>query len=370
MWKKLLSALGALGVGAAIVLGRMDLHATEALPVARPPISVRAEKPEVRDIEVRLAYPAELQPFAKSRIRSIGARGVVRRIYVDKGDKVQRGQKLVTIDCPDYRSRQRQAEKEVRNMSAHHKNAARVVERLRPVRAQELISQQELDVAEANHDIAFGRLQAAGKMVEEAQASLSFCHIRAPFSGEVGMRWMDPGAQLRPGAEEILRLIDISKIRVWLNVVGEDARHLKEGLVVELRVAGLPSRLFKGTVTRFARRLDPRTRTALTEVILPNADRALRPGMYGRAAIVAEKRARAVLVPERAVLTQQCGEYGEKQCHWVYVISADTAKRVSVELGHELEGRVQVTSGLRGDELVVTAGKELLGDGSAVKVVQ
>lgn len=356
-------------VGALVVLTQHELRAHEPAPAGLQPVSVRAEKPVVRDLEVRLSYPAELQPFARSRIRSVGARGVVRAVYVDKGDKVRKGQRLVTVDCPDYEMRQRQAEKEVRNLSAFHENTRRIVGRLRPVRAQKLIAQQELDVAEATHDVALERRKAAERMVEEAKASLGFCEIRAPFSGEVGMRWLDPGAQLRPGPTEILRLIDISKIRVWVNVVERDARYLRDGLPVELRVVGLPKHVFKGKVTRFARGLDNRSRTVLTEIVLPNRHRLLRPGMFGRVEIVAEKRAAAVVVPEKALLTQACGDFGEKTCDWVYVLDGDKARRVPVVRGHEMATSVQIAKGLRGDERIVTQGRELVGDGSLVRVV-
>jgi RND family efflux transporter MFP subunit len=349
----------------------------EPNPKARPEaktqervVIVRAKKPSVRDLPIKLQYPAELQPIQSADIVPVEAKGFIRTITVDKGDRVRRGRLLVTVDCPDYRARRRQAEEEIRSVRAIYLNAKRIYERLKPMRAQNFISQMELDNAQANHDAAEARLRNAEARLAEVRQLLGYCEIRAPFTGEVSARLMDPGAPVRPGGRPILTLMSIDAVRVWINVVERDVSYVKTGLPAELRLQGLPGRVFQGKVTRFVRGLDPRTRTLLTEIVIRNQNGDLKPGMFGRVDLFVDKRPQAILVPSPAVLTQECAHEERRSCTWVYVVRDGRAKRLEVQVGFDTGTEVEIQKGLKPDELVVYAGRDLVADGTPVRLVQ
>jgi RND family efflux transporter MFP subunit len=361
--------VAAAGVAVFVLLRADGAQPNPASPEERIVI-VRARKPEVRDLPIRLTYPAELQPIQAADIRSIEAKGFVRQIFVDKGDRVRRGQLLVTVDCPEYRARRRQAEEEVRSVRAVYLNARRVYERLKPMRAQNFISQMELDNARANHDASEARLRNAEARLSEVIQTLGYCEIRSPFTGEVSARHMDPGAQVRPGGPPILTIMRIDAVRVWVNVVEREASYVKIGLPCDLTVHGLPGKKFPGKVTRFIRGLDPRTRTLLTEIEIENPDGILKPGMFGRVALLVETRPRALLVPSSAVLTQECLTAQRQMCTWVYVVQDGRTRRVEVQVGHDTGTEIEIRKGIGPDDVVVYAGRDLVADGTPVRIIQ
>jgi RND family efflux transporter MFP subunit len=333
-------------------------------------IRVRAKPPKVRDLPVKLSYAAEIQPIQSADMKSIEARGFVRAIYVDKGDKVRKGQLLVSVDCPDYRSRKRQAEEEIRNMGALFANARRVYERLQPMRAQNFISQMELDNARGNNDSLEARLRNAEASLAEINETLGYCEMRSPFDGEVAARHKDPGAQVRPGGRPVLTLMRIDVVRVWVNVVERDVSYVRKGLPVELSVYALPGKKFPGKVTRFVRGLDASSRTLLAEIEIENPRRLLKPGMFGRVDLFVAHHPGALLVPQSALLTQECRPEEMQSCTWVYLVQEGRARRVEVKAGYTDGDDVEIVKGIRATDQVVYMGRDLLGDGSAVRLLQ
>jgi RND family efflux transporter MFP subunit len=326
-------------------------------------VRVKVQKPAVRDLPIRLTYPAELQAIQAIDIRPVEAKGFVRRITVDKGDKVRKGQLLVVVDCPEYHERKRQALERIRSAKAIYDNAKLTLGRLKPMLAQNFVSPIEVDNAQAAFDSSAANLKNAEAYLSEVNHLLEYCEIRAPFRGEVAMRYVDPGHQVRPGGRPLLSLNRRDAMRVHLNVVERDAVHIREGLPAELTVQGLPGETFHGRVTRFVRSVDPRTRTLLVEIEIPNPDSVLQPGMFGRVSLVVDRHARAILIPAAALLATDNGTF-------TFVVRDGRVRRVPVKTGYDTGEEVEVLQGLRGNEAVVVVGRDLINDGAAVEVVE
>ena len=94
---------------------------------------------------------------------------------------------------------------------------------------------------------------------------------------------------------------------------------------------------------------------------IPNTDLALKPGLFARLAITVDQRENAIVVPEMAVVPDAVGKM-------VYVVENGKARRVSVEIGKRLPGKVEIVSGLKPDMRIITAGQMRLRDGSAVAI--
>lgn len=344
---------------------------------ARRAVVVRAQKPVVRELPIRLQYTAEIQPIQVADIKSIEARGFIRTVRVDKGDRVKKGQVLVTVDCPDYLSRRRQQQQEIRSVRAVYGNAERIYRRLKPMREQNFISQMELDNAKAAFDSSEARLKNAEARLAEVDQLVAYCTMKAPFAGEISARHRDPGAQVRPGGSPILTLMRIDKVRVLVGVVERDAAYVKDGIPAELTLPGMEGKKFAGKVSRFVRGFDRRTRTLLTEVEIDNPDGVLKPGMYARVSLLVETRPNAVMVPSSAVLTQECMEKDRAMCSWVYVVRQDCEKvkgdctrRVEVQVGYSQGDEVEILKGVKGDASVVVQGRDLVADGTPVRLMQ
>ena len=129
-----------------------------------------------------------------------------------------------------------------------------------------------------------------------------------------------------------------------------------------LILSALPEKTFTGSVTRFASALDPSTRTMRVEVDFPNPEGLLLPGMYGNLTLTLATRADTVTLPATALAI-------EKGKTFVYVVRDGKAHKVEVTVGIDSGIRVEILSGLRGNEEVVEAGASTLTDGAAVRAV-
>ena len=153
-------------------------------------------------------------------------------------------------------------------------------------------------------------------------------------------------------------------VKLLVGISESEYTQVKKGDSVGLTVDALPGRSFKGKVERIYPTIDPATHTFKAEVVVSNADRVLRPGMYARVTVNFGKQ-RHVVLPDQAVVRME----GTGQ-RFVYVLQADnTVKFVPVTLGRHLGATYEITEGLEEGLQVVVKGQSTLKDGVAVQVL-
>ena len=157
--------------------------------------------------------------------------------------------------------------------------------------------------------------------------------------------------------------MDIGRVRIDVDVPESEVPSVGKGLTAEVIASELPGRSFRGSVTRIAYALDEATRTMAIEIELPNADHALRPGMYVQVQLVVERKAEALLLPAQALVTEKEGSY-------VFAVVDGRARKVAVKTGHDDGVTVEVLAGLIPQSAVVVSGKQGLVDGQAVRAVE
>ena len=354
---------------------------------------VEVTTPSRRDVSRQVELPASIQAFQESTLYS-RVSGYLRSIDVDIGDRVSDGQLLAKIDVPDlvdeYRelearlavnqAKLRGAEAELESARAESSLQEVTFRRIESVREDEpdVMPQQTVDEARAKHESARAALKVAQSRIDQidkdqkqVEASMNrlrtlidFADVRAPFDGVVTERFVDPGVLLQTGTssravQQIVTVADMDRVRVFLDVPESEVPFVQVGNSVTLTVDAMPGKKFKGEVTRFARVLDPATRTMKTEIVMPNPDWMLRPGMYGRATLFLDTRSGAVSIPAEALRVDGAGTF-------VYSVVDGRVKRVNVEAAIADGALVEVTGGLSGDELIVVATKGPITDGSPV----
>jgi len=242
-----------------------------------------------------------------------------------------------------------------------------------------LIAQQELDAAHGKDLTQKAQVRAAESALESAQSRLSraqakrrrdqvifdYSRIVAPFDGVVTQRYANLGTLMQTGTNsstQVLPLVQLSendRFRLVIPVPESYVRYIRVGDPVDVRVPSLEQH-FPGRVTRFSVDVRRDTRTMHTEVDVPNPKRVLMPGVYAEATLTLDRREDVVTVPPEAILP---GE--ERSTVWV----VDRWNRVElrdVTVGLETPEAVEVTSGLKGDELVVVGDRSSLRPGEAV----
>jgi membrane fusion protein (multidrug efflux system) len=240
---------------------------------------------------------------------------------------------------------------------------------LAAAQAQALQAQQQLDRIQALKTRGFATASslesqvalanAARASAEQARASIGDRVIRAPFAGWVSLRTVSPGAIVTAGTP-IATVSDISRIKLDFTVPETRLSMIREGQPIKAVSAAWPDRPFTGTIATIDPVIDPATRAVRVRAILPNPDRALKPGMLLTVNVMARQR-QSLAVPELAVV-------GDGDERFVFVVQDGKAKRMKVDTGIRQNGRVEILGGVKAGQTVVTDGVVKLTDGVPVRL--
>ncbi|WP_446831402.1 efflux RND transporter periplasmic adaptor subunit [Candidatus Foliamicus sp.] len=270
---------------------------------------------------------------------------VVSAIHFDEGQSVREGTVLVELDSREIRADLDLAEANLRERRSRYG-------RLETLAASQVVSEVELEEIQA-------QLQVAEAQVNSARARLEDTNIRAPFTGEVGLRRVSVGGLVQPNTV-ITTLDDTAVMKLEFSVPEEYLGVVQEGLDILAAAAAWPGRMFTGTVVGVDSRVDPMTRSLAVVALMPNEDRALKPGMFLQVDI-SRRRENVVLAPEAALVPRQGRQF-------VYVVSEGRAEERQVTLGSRRPGQVEIMAGLEPGEQIVTQGVQRMRDGLPVRM--
>ena len=288
------------------------------------------------------------------------------------GDTVSQGQVIATIEDQEIREQVRQAEAAfevsratIRQRQADLKFAQTNLDRSRSLFDRQLVPRQTLDDADARYQAAAAQLELAqaqnnqsAARLQELRLTLGNTIIRSPVTGFVGQRFLDVGGFASTN-QPVFSVVDIRLVRLVANLVERDVKRVQTGTPAVVEVDAFPGETFTGRVGRVAPVFDPQTRTAQMEIEIPNPNGRLKPGMYARVDLRVADKPNAMSVPRNAIVEQN-GRRG------VFVADGTTARFRAVETGIQSPERVEIVSGLREGERVVTTGAAALADGDRI----
>ena len=300
------------------------------------------------------------------------ANGRLEQISVRLGDRVSRGQDIAKIEDEDIVEQVKQAEAAfevakatIRQREADLELARTNAERSRNLFQRQLLPQQTLDDSESKYQSAVAALDLARAQNTQSQARLDELKInlgntviQSPVNGFVARRAVDPGAYVSPNAP-IVDVVDITKVRLVVNVVEKDLRQIGTGDDANVSVDAFPGERFRGRIARVSPVLDPSTRTAPIEIEIPNDQYRLKPGMYARVGIVTDTHPNALVVPTNAVVDVN-GTRG------VYLAVNNVANFHPVKVGIEGNDRTEILDGIADGDRIVTTGAAALRNGDPI----
>ena len=350
---------------------------------AAEPAGASVARATRQNLSSTLTVAGQFQPYQEVDLHA-KVSGYIRRINVDIGDRVHAGQVIATLEVPELNAQLVGAQAEVRHSQSEIARAKSEVAgaesshaalhdaymRLAQAAKQRpgLIAQQELDDAlakdqnsEASINVAKAALEATEEQLgvsnadkQRVQALSDYSVVTAPFSGVITKRYADTGSLIQAGtasntqAMPVVQLAQSDVLRLRMPVPEEDVPYIQDGGTVQVRVQAT-GKTFTGRVVRFARALDPATRTMVTEVDVANPTLELSPGMYAESVITLQQRKNVLTVPIQAVVQ------GDSQS---YVLALDSDHRVHkkiVTLGVQGADRAEITSGLTEGEVVIVS---------------
>jgi membrane fusion protein (multidrug efflux system) len=318
-----------------------QIRAAEGIPVE---VAAARQAPLV----VLRDFTGTLRGIREATVRAKTGDEIV-DLPVQVGQRVRTGQVVVRQSSRGSRASVDQAE-------AAYQQATRTVDRLRPLKDRGAISDQDWDTALTGLRVAQANLEAARRSVD----------LISPIDGIVTDVLVTRG-MMPDGGDPLLRVSDLSRIQVLLQVSPEQARELAMG-----QPASLPAQGLEGSVTRIALQASPASHLLEVELTFPGraadsgavrdsapAAEPVIPGTLVTARVEIGRRASALLVPQAAVQAGAMWTVGTDGC----------AHRRDVTLGLTGDGQVEVVGGLEAGEQVVVAGASLLSDGAHVRIV-
>jgi membrane fusion protein (multidrug efflux system) len=313
----------------------------------RPATAIEAQRVAVETIAEAVHSIGSVQADKSIIVRPEIA-GVVTSIHFRESTPVRKGDRLFSLDDAIYRAELQQAQARL-NLS--QRNHDRAIE----------LFQGGAGTARAR-DEARSNLETAQAELAVVQARLEKTVISAPFDGIVGLTSVDPGEYVQVG-QDLVTLTDVDPVLVDFNVPERYLRFLSPGQLVRVVADALPGRAFDGAVYAISPIVDPAGRSLAVRARAPNPEGALKPGMFVRIDVEITQQAKAIMVPEQAIVPR-----GDKQ--FVFVVVDDVAREAEVEVGLRSFGRVEIIKGLSAGDLVVTAGQLKIRDGTNVRVLQ
>lgn len=191
---------------------------------------------------------------------------------------------------------------------------------------------------------------------DEVGFSYEKAPIESPLSGIIGRVYVDKGMSVNAQTAVAL-VVDMDKVKIELNIPEKYLHKVSLEQVAHIGVDAYPDKTFTGNVTKISPVVDLDTRTAPIEIIIPNEEHFLKPGMFARVRLVIEEHKDVPVILKEAIL----GDY-------VYVVSADIAQKRDIKRGIQKGADVEVTEGLKAGDLVVIMGQQRLQDGVGVIV--
>ncbi|HWE96116.1 MAG TPA: efflux RND transporter periplasmic adaptor subunit [Tepidisphaeraceae bacterium] len=332
---------------------------------AEQPVAVDVVRVERAGTQTALSLPGEATSFYETVLYARTS-GYLNKWLVDIGDSVKAGQVLATIDTPELDEQLNEARAKLVALQAEA-HVAETSAQFAKVSAGRLeaaagddegaVSKQERDQMKSQFDASTAKLEAAKAQVslgnveiKRLQTLESFKNVVAPFDGTITARSTDVGALVTAGSTTnttpLFTISQTNQIRVFADVPQKAVPDVHVGMSANVTVRELPGRIFTGKVTRTTGAISSASRKLKVEVLVPNPDLALLPGMYLQVSFETTRSNPPLRVPASALAF---GPHGPQ----VAVVGADG--RVSfrdITIGRDLGDAIEVGSGLSGGESV------------------
>ncbi|HXK45169.1 MAG TPA: efflux RND transporter periplasmic adaptor subunit, partial [bacterium] len=302
--------------------------------------------------------------------------GRVTGVHADEGMIVNKDQTLVTIDDLQLKIQKSQvqnqivvAQTNIDTIKLQLNDAERDLQRMEQLFKENAISQKQLEsyqlklnTLKNNYESAIKNLQVVKDNLKLIETQIDDCTIRAPFSGIMGIKNVDIGEIVAPG-QVLMTLFNINKLNVQIKVPENYLPEIKMGQDVIIEIDAVNGRQIIGKVKKISGSPDPKTRMFVVYASLPGSPKDARPGMFVRAKIITRIKQNAIVIPQQAI-------FQENNKTFVYIVDANKAKKIEVVTGDNTDDTIEIISGLKPGEKVITSNLENLSHGTIIKITE
>jgi membrane fusion protein (multidrug efflux system) len=347
MHKSLINLLGVLAISLALsACGKKEAPAPtgQARQMNIPQVDGFIVRPQ--SIIDKIEVPGSLLPGEQTQIRA-EVSGRIVQLNIKEGTRVQKGSLLVKLFDGDLQNQLKKLKVQLEIANTTEKRQAELLK-------INGISQQDYDLVKLN-------VRTLEVDIEATQIAIVKTEIRAPYSGQVGLRSISMGAYISP-ADVITTLRQIDELKLEFSVPEKYAKEVKKGDKITFRVDG-GQRDHSAVVIATENSVEQTTRTLRIRALVDKIDNELVPGVFARVSLQLGKTSDALLVPTQALISTA----RNKQ---VAVLKRDSVVFNVVETGARDSVFVQITNGLKAGDTIVTTGLMILKPNAKVKVTR
>src|ERR1700733_14236257 len=339
--------------------------AAETNELAAPTVMVT--QPKLGAPSQEIVLPGNIQAFVDAPIYA-RTNGYLKHWYFDIGSHVKQGQLLAEIESPEVDQQLSQAQADLGTAAANLHLSQITESRLSDLIKQDAVSQQDTDNAVSDLAARNTAVKSAQANVDRLTQLVAFEKVFAPFDGVVTARNTDIGQLIDSGASggqarALFQMAAVNRLRVFINVPQIYSQASTPGLMADLTFAEFPGRTFPGKLVRTSRAIDPVSRTLNVEVDVDNSKGELFPGAYAEVHLKLKDGLRQTLViPVSALMFRREG------LRVAVAKSDNTAQLLPITLGRDFGDTAEVTTGLTGEERVITNPPDSIIDGERLNV--
>lgn len=286
----------------------------------------------------------------------------IEAFYVNEGDAVAKGTAMAKILSTTIQQGYLQAEAGLVAAKAQKANVQVEYERAKRLIKENAMSQQQYDAIQTQYEAASAQLTQAEAMCVNAKTQLDDATITSPIRGIVGKRYYDVGDMATPSVP-VFSVVQMDRVKITFDATEEDMGKLKIGQEAVVHVRSYPDTAFEGSVSQISPILDPVSRMATVEVMVPNKDHALKPGMFAEIDITTGVLEHALVVPRYAVIESTSLVKIDNQDKviknfFVYIVNDSSRaeqKKLTIDyLNHQV---IAVKDGIQAGQKLVVSGQ-------------
>ena len=313
-----LAKLSAFAVAAFIAVSGCGKKAPQ---MAHSAPEVQVSKPIKKTFEVWDEYTARVEPLEFVELRS-RVSGYLEKIFFKEGQIVKAGDLLFVIDPRPYEASLAAAKASVKEVEARLLLAKTNLERAKDLLKSNAISKEIYDTRESDVLSTEASLLNAQALLKEAELNLEYTHIRAPISGKVSQRLVDPGNLITANTTVLTTIVNSSIVQAYFEISERDMlRYQNSGLFkeidvinrkgppVEMTLWGEEHKPFKGELTYFDNRIGSQTASLTMRADIKNPDHYLAAGMFGKIKVRGGKAQEFLVLPEEIIGTDLINRY-------------------------------------------------------------
>ena len=337
-----LAALPKLGL-----LGKKNKEAAASNATTASALQVEVFVAKAAPLDTKLIITGSILANESLELKS-EVSGKITNINFKEGSMVKKNELLVQINDEEIRA---QLEKQRYNQKLN----TSIEFRQRQLLKKEALSQEE-------YDNALNRLNTTISDIKLLEAQLQKTKVIAPFDGVIGLRYVSTGAYISP-TTVIATLYNNSPAKIEFAVPSRYSSKISTGEKIRFTIENDTSKVFDGTVYAIEPRIDPETRTLKLRALADNVQGLLIPGQFVKVDLILGTNANAILVPSEAIIPEQNGQK-------LFVVTNGTARELNVQAGVRTNRELEIVSGLKAGDSVITTGILQLRPGMRVEVVK